>query len=62
MFRKSLDGAALFLSGGVGEDERARAVVGPPDGGEDGGRIVARGTPEEIARCPESATGRFIRA
>ena len=31
-----------------------------PGGGEDGGRIVACGTPEEIAACPESMTGKFI--
>ena len=32
-----------------------------PDGGEGGGRIVASGTPEEVARCPESFTGQFLR-
>ena len=31
-----------------------------PEGGEDGGRIVACGTPEEIHECKESITGRFI--
>ena len=31
-----------------------------PGGGEDGGRIVASGTPEEIRNCGESMTGRFI--
>ncbi len=31
-----------------------------PEGGEAGGRIVAEGTPEEVARCPESHTGRFL--
>lgn len=31
-----------------------------PAGGTDGGRIVACGTPEEIARCPESVTGRYL--
>ncbi|MBR0300417.1 MAG: hypothetical protein IJQ93_08895, partial [Bacteroidales bacterium] len=31
-----------------------------PGGGEDGGRIVACGTPDEIRRCSESITGRFI--
>ena len=28
-----------------------------PEGGEDGGRIVAQGTPEEVAKVPESFTG-----
>ncbi len=31
-----------------------------PEGGSKGGRIVASGTPEEIARVPESHTGRFL--
>lgn len=31
-----------------------------PEGGDAGGRIVAAGTPEEIAACPESHTGRFL--
>lgn len=31
-----------------------------PEGGEGGGRIVAQGTPEELARCPESHTGRYL--
>ncbi|HVF90751.1 MAG TPA: excinuclease ABC subunit A, partial [Blastocatellia bacterium] len=33
-----------------------------PDGGEDGGRIVAEGTPEEVARCRKSYTGQALRA
>ena len=32
-----------------------------PEGGEGGGRIVAEGTPEDIAASPESHTGRFLR-
>ena len=31
-----------------------------PGGGEDGGKIVATGTPQEIAECPESITGKFL--
>ena len=31
-----------------------------PGGGEEGGRIVACGRPEEIKVCSESVTGRFI--
>lgn len=31
-----------------------------PEGGSNGGRIVASGTPEEIIRVPESHTGRFL--
>jgi len=32
-----------------------------PEGGEGGGRIVACGTPERVARVPASYTGRFLR-
>ncbi len=31
-----------------------------PGGGEDGGRIVCAGTPEQVAACPDSITGRYI--
>ena len=31
-----------------------------PEGGDGGGRVVAEGTPEEIAACPESHTGRYL--
>ncbi|MFZ5831717.1 MAG: excinuclease ABC subunit UvrA, partial [Planctomycetota bacterium] len=33
-----------------------------PEGGRDGGRIVACGTPEEVAACDASYTGRALRA
>jgi excinuclease ABC subunit A len=32
-----------------------------PEGGGEGGRVVAEGTPEEVARVSESFTGRFLR-
>ncbi len=32
-----------------------------PEGGDRGGQLVASGTPEEVARCEESYTGRFLR-
>jgi excinuclease ABC subunit A len=32
-----------------------------PEGGQRGGRIVAEGTPEEVAAVPESYTGQFLR-
>jgi len=32
-----------------------------PEGGEGGGKVVATGTPEEIARCPHSYTGRYLK-
>lgn len=33
-----------------------------PDGGNKGGKIVAEGTPEEIANNPKSVTGKFLKA
>lgn len=32
-----------------------------PEGGEQGGNIVCTGTPEEVASCPASYTGRYLR-
>jgi len=32
-----------------------------PEGGDEGGRLLACGTPEEIARCSRSYTGRFLK-
>lgn len=32
-----------------------------PEGGDGGGQIVAQGTPEEVAQCPKSHTGRYLK-
>ena len=32
-----------------------------PEGGDRGGRVVAVGTPEEVAACDESITGQYLR-
>jgi excinuclease ABC subunit A len=32
-----------------------------PEGGEDGGRVVVTGTPEEVARMEESYTGQYLK-
>ena len=32
-----------------------------PEGGDAGGTVIFTGTPEECARCPDSATGRFLK-
>jgi excinuclease ABC subunit A len=32
-----------------------------PDGGDEGGRIIAKGTPEEIIKNPTSYTGKFLK-
>lgn len=33
-----------------------------PEGGEQGGRIMAQGTPEQVTQCPGSQTGKFLKA
>jgi len=33
-----------------------------PEGGDGGGRVIAEGTPEEVAQTPASFTGRFLKA
>ena len=33
-----------------------------PDGGDKGGRVVATGTPEDVAATPESYTGQYLAA
>ncbi len=32
-----------------------------PGGGDEGGKLVAAGTPEKIARCKKSYTGQFLK-
>ena len=32
-----------------------------PEGGENGGEIIATGTPEEVAKCDNSYTGQYIK-
>ncbi len=32
-----------------------------PDGGERGGKLVIAGTPEEVARCAQSETGKYLK-
>ena len=32
-----------------------------PEGGDGGGNIVCTGTPEEVAACPGSYTGQYLR-
>jgi excinuclease ABC subunit A len=31
-----------------------------PEGGDEGGEVIATGTPEEVAACPHSYTGQFL--
>jgi len=32
-----------------------------PEGGDGGGRVIAAGTPEEVAANAKSATGKFLK-
>ena len=32
-----------------------------PEGGENGGNIIATGTPEDVAKTPESYTGQYLK-
>jgi excinuclease ABC subunit A len=32
-----------------------------PEGGDEGGHLVAAGTPEQIINVPESHTGRYLK-
>lgn len=31
-----------------------------PNGGEEGGKLVVAGTPEEVAKCKNSFTGKYL--
>ena len=31
-----------------------------PEAGEDGGRVVVQGTPEQVAACEQSHTGKYL--
>jgi excinuclease ABC subunit A len=33
-----------------------------PEGGEEGGRLMVAGTPEQVVAAPDSHTGEFLRA
>ena len=33
-----------------------------PEGGDGGGRVIVEGTPEDVANCPASFTGKFLKA
>ena len=32
-----------------------------PEGGDEGGTVVATGTPEQVAKCEKSYTGQFLK-
>jgi excinuclease ABC subunit A len=63
VFRKLLEtGASLFvIEHNLDVIKSADWVIDlGPEGGERGGRIVATGTPEQVARNPHSHTGKFL--
>ena len=35
---------------------------GGPDGGDGGGNLIFAGTPEALAACPESITGKYLQS
>jgi excinuclease ABC subunit A len=64
-FRRLLDGGAslLVIEHNLDVIKSADWVIDlGPEGGEEGGRVVAAGTPEQVARNPQSHTGGFLAA
>jgi len=64
-FRKLIDtgGSILVIEHNLDVIKTADWVIDlGPEGGEHGGQVVAAGTPEAIARCPQSHTGKFLAA
>ncbi len=62
-FRKLLEGGAslLIIEHNLDVIKSADWVIDlGPEGGERGGRVVATGTPEQVARNPHSCTGKFL--
>ncbi|HYM09233.1 MAG TPA: excinuclease ABC subunit UvrA, partial [Bryobacterales bacterium] len=63
-FRRLIDrgGSVLVIEHNLDVIKTADWVIDlGPEGGDRGGRIVAEGTPEQIAACDASYTGRFLR-
>ena len=62
-FRKLLDdgGTVLIIEHNLDVIKNADWVIDlGPEGGEQGGHIVIQGTPEKIAACKQSYTGRYL--
>jgi excinuclease ABC subunit A len=62
-FRKLLDAGAsvLIIEHNLDVIKSADWVIDlGPEGGDAGGRVVAAGTPEQVARNPQSHTGKFL--
>jgi len=62
-FRKLIEGGAsvLIIEHNLDVIKSADWMIDlGPEGGEAGGRVVAAGTPEQVARNPQSQTGKFL--
>jgi excinuclease ABC subunit A len=62
-FRKLLEGGAslLVIEHNLDVIKSADWLIDlGPEGGDQGGKIIATGTPEQVARNPQSHTGRFL--
>ncbi len=62
-FRKLLDSGAslLVIEHNLDVIKSADWVIDlGPEGGDQGGKIIATGTPEQVARNPQSHTGRYL--
>src|SRR5579862_3099133 len=62
-FRKLIEGGAsvLVIEHNLDMIKSADWVIDlGPEGGDKGGRVVATGTPEQVARNPQSQTGKFL--
>jgi excinuclease ABC subunit A len=62
-FRKLLDGGAsvLIIEHNLDVMKSADWIIDlGPEGGEAGGRVMAVGTPEQVARNSQSLTGKFL--
>jgi excinuclease ABC subunit A len=58
----SLGNTVLVIEHNLDVAKRADWIIDlGPGGGDNGGQIVATGTPEEIAALPDNATGEFLR-
>jgi excinuclease ABC subunit A len=64
-FRKLLDngGTVLTIEHNLDVIKNADWIIDlGPEGGERGGQVVVQGTPEEVAACAESYTGRYLKS
>lgn len=62
-FRKLLEGGAsvLIIEHNLDVMKSADWIIDlGPEGGETGGRVMAAGTPEQVARNSQSLTGKFL--